>query len=90
MFTGEEAYAAGFVAELVEADQLHARVVEVADTIAGHAPLTMWSVKEAVRRLRLANIPDRDGIVRAVFGSEDFRHGLANFVGKQKPQWTGR
>lgn len=50
----------------------------------------MWSVKEAVRRLQLANIPDRDDIVRAVFGSEDFRHGLANFVGQQKPQWTGR
>lgn len=36
MFTGEEVYATSFVAELVEADPSHARLVEVADTIADH------------------------------------------------------
>ncbi len=90
MFTGEEALAAGFVAELAEPEHLHTRVAEIAERIAGHAPLTMWSAKEAVRRLRLASMPDGDDIVRTVFGSADFRHGVAPFMAKGKPEWTGR
>lgn len=90
MLTGEEAHAAGFVAELVAADRLNATVQEVTDRIAGHAPLTMWSAKEAVHQLRVAGLPDGDDIVRTVFGSDGFHHGVATFMAKEKPQWAGR
>jgi enoyl-CoA hydratase/carnithine racemase len=84
------ALAAGYVAEVCEPDELDARVTETTDVLASHAPLTMWASKEAVRRLRTASIPDGDDIVAAVFGSEDFRHGVASFMAKQKPTWSGR
>ncbi|MGH3368062.1 MAG: enoyl-CoA hydratase/isomerase family protein [Nocardioidaceae bacterium] len=86
----EEAHAAGFVCELCEYDDLDARVQSIADALATNAPLTMWAAKESVRRLRLANLPEGDDIVRTVFGSEDFRRGVESFTTKQKPQWTGR
>ena len=88
--TGEEMHAIGFVAELCEEAELDARTTSVVDRLAAHAPLTMWAAKEATRRLRQANLPDGDDIVRTVYGSEDFQHGVASFLAKQKPRWQGR
>lgn len=84
------ALVAGYVSEVCEPDELDERVTETTDVLASHAPLTMWATKEAVRRLRTASIPDGDDIVSTVFGSEDFRHGVASFMAKQKPTWSGR
>ena len=88
--SAEDAHAAGFVAELCEPEELDERVGSIADKLATHAPLTMWAAKESVRRLRLANLPDGDDIVRTVFGSEDFREGVSSFVAKRRPEWRNR
>lgn len=90
MFSAEEAHAAGFVAELCEVGELDAAVAGVAQRLSQHAPLTMWAGKEAVRRLRLANLPDGEDLVRTVFGSDDFRHGVRAFLDKSPRRWTGR
>ncbi|HEY3607282.1 MAG TPA: enoyl-CoA hydratase/isomerase family protein [Pseudonocardiaceae bacterium] len=90
LFTGEEMHAAGFVAELCEEVELDERTASVVDRLAANAPLTMWAAKEAIRRLRQANLPDGDDIVRTVYGSEDFQHGVASFLAKRKPRWQGR
>jgi enoyl-CoA hydratase/carnithine racemase len=90
MFTGEEMHAVGFVAELCGDAELDACTSSVVDRLASHAPLTMWAAKESVRRLRQANVPNGDDIVRTVYGSEDFHHGVASFVAKRKPRWLGR
>ena len=50
----------------------------------------MWATKEAVRRLRLAALPDGDDLVEAVFGSDDFQLGVKAFSAKQPAKWTGR
>ncbi|SDY04902.1 Enoyl-CoA hydratase/carnithine racemase [Saccharopolyspora shandongensis] len=90
MFSADEAHAAGFVARLCEVGELEETVAGVAARLAQHAPLTMWAGKEAVRRLRLANLPDGDDLVRTVFGSEDFRNGVRAFLDKTPHRWTGR
>jgi len=91
LMDAEEARTAGFVAELCEdADALDAAVEQVTGTLAGHAPLTMWAAKEGMRRLRRSTVPDGEDIVREVWGSEDFRHGVQAFLAKRRPEWTGR
>ncbi len=90
MFTGEEAAAAGFVAELCDDDQLEATTDGVVTTLLGHAPLSMWAAKEAVRRIRRAAIPQGDDIVSRVFGSEDFHTAVAAFATKEPVVWKGR
>jgi enoyl-CoA hydratase/carnithine racemase len=90
LFTGEEAAAAGFVAELCDDDELDATVEGVVKTLLGHAPLSMWAAKEAVRRIRRAGIPDGDDIVSRVFGSDDFHAAVAAFAAKQPVVWEGR
>jgi enoyl-CoA hydratase/carnithine racemase len=90
LLTGEEAAAAGFVAELCDDDELDDAVDEVTKTLLGHAPLSMWAAKEAIRRIRRANLPDGDDIVSRVFGSEDFHAAVAAFGAKQDVAWQGR
>ncbi|RRO20512.1 enoyl-CoA hydratase [Saccharopolyspora rhizosphaerae] len=90
MFTATEAHDAGFLTELCEPDELDSTVESVTDRLVTHAPLTMWAAKEAVRRLRLATMPDGDDLVRTVFGSQDFRNGVRAFLDKTPHTWTGR
>ena len=90
LFTGEEAAAAGFVAELCEDDDLEKVTDQVVETLLGHAPLSMWAAKEAVRRIRRAAVPNGDDIVSRVFGSADFHTAVEAFATKQPVVWQGR
>jgi len=81
----------GLVSEL-HADQpaLLARAEELAKTLAGHAPITMQTTKEALRRLQ-ARLGDEniDDLIRHTYASADFREGMNAFLGKRAPRWTG-
>jgi enoyl-CoA hydratase len=89
MITAEEALNVGFVIAVVEPIDIERRVVEICARLAGNAPLTMRVSKEAIRRLLHAGLPDGDDLVRACYGSEDFRHGVRAFVDKREPHWRG-
>jgi enoyl-CoA hydratase len=88
--SAEEALAAGFLAEIAAAPELDRRAAELADRLAQHAPITMRVSKEAIRRLLHSGLPAGDDLVRACYGSNDFRIGVAAFVDKRQPQWTGK
>jgi enoyl-CoA hydratase/carnithine racemase len=90
LLTGEEAHASGFVAELCNEDDLESTTDGVVQTLLGHAPISMWAAKEAVRRFRRATIPEGDDIVARAFGSEDFRRAVAAFAAKEQVAWQGR
>ena len=88
--TAEEALTGGFVSEIVAAPDLDRRVGELTARLAQHAPITMRVTKEAIRRLLHAGLPDGDDLIRACYGSDDFRIGVSAFVDKREPQWTGK
>jgi enoyl-CoA hydratase/carnithine racemase len=72
----EEALAIGLATEVVE--DAESRVVELCLLLAGHAAMTMWATKEALRRLR--PVPDGDDLVREVYGSAEFRERVKAFL----------
>ena len=88
--TADEALVAGFVSEIIAPAGLDARIEEICNRLAAHAPITMRVAKEAVRRVVLAGLADDGDLVRAVYGSEDFREGVRAFVDKRAAQWKGR
>ncbi len=93
LLDGVEAGAAGFVAEICEDGALDEAIAGVGAKLLEHAPLTILATKAAVARLRRANLPSDDDLVARVYGSDDFRRGVAGFgtTGSEgPPSWTGR
>jgi len=89
--TAEEALAAGYVHEVVPAEEIDARVQAIALELAGHAPITLRVTKEALRRIRdHRGVPDGDDLIAQTYTSADFREGARAFVEKRKPRWTGK
>jgi enoyl-CoA hydratase len=90
LLSAADAAAAGFVGEVCADGELDASLAALVETLLGHAPLSMRAAKRAVARLRRANLPDGDDLVREVFGSADFHAGVEAFVGRAPVSWTGR
>jgi enoyl-CoA hydratase/carnithine racemase len=93
-YAAAEALAIGLVNEVVPVDALLGRVRDVARRIADNAPLTIASVKQIVSQLALPREHRDhraiDASIAACFGSEDYREGVAAFLAKRKPKFSGR
>ena len=88
----QEALNIGLVSEaLPDPEAVRARADELANQMAGHAPLTMRATKEALRRLRTDG-PHAEGsdLVVECYMSADFKEGIEAFLGKRKPDWQGK
>lgn len=86
----DEAARIGLVSEILADHQaLMARAAELANLVAGHAPLTMRATKEALRRLRAGRTDGAD-LITMCYMSEDFHEGLEAFLAKRPAQWRGR
>lgn len=98
LFTGRfieaaEAASIGLVTRMAEPAVVDAAVNELATAIANNAPLTLRAMKAALRQVSLerrAAVGGIDDLVAACYASHDFREGVAAFLGKRPPVFTGR
>ncbi|MET0497133.1 MAG: enoyl-CoA hydratase [Steroidobacteraceae bacterium] len=89
--TAQQMLAAGVLYNIVEPAELDAAVDALCQLAIPNAPLTSRASKEMIRRLTYANLPNVDDLIEQVYGSDDFKRGVRNFLDKNKavPRWSG-
>ncbi|HEV8308943.1 MAG TPA: enoyl-CoA hydratase-related protein [Methylomirabilota bacterium] len=89
-----EALAIGLVSQVVPRPELEATVQGLARTLAGHSPAALAIAKEAFyTALELDHgkaLPYLRDLLTIVTRSEDAQEGIAAYLDKRPPRWTGR
>ncbi|WP_025127421.1 2,3-dehydroadipyl-CoA hydratase PaaF [Pseudomonas sp. PH1b] len=90
----QHALRAGLVSEVVEADQVVERAVELARLIASKAPLAVRLAKEALLKAMDTDLASGLAFERHAFtvlaGTRDRQEGIAAFSEKRPAEFTGR
>ena len=92
-YNATDALARGMINSIVADGELEPTVMDLANTIAGNAPLTVATVKQCL--IEAQKDPDaRDldrcaAMVKACFTSNDYVEGRRAFLEKRKPVFTG-
>jgi enoyl-CoA hydratase len=90
----EEARRRGLVEAVFEPGELMEKALELARLLASKSPLALAAAKQAVNRAfqgeHAANLELEADSFAELFSSEDAKEGLAAFVEKREPRFTGR
>ena len=92
--SAQRAYELGMVNRLVEPGKAEEAAMAMALQISAAAPMAVWQSRKVV----LASQFDDEATLReltnqasaSIMGSEDLKEGLAAFIEKRTPNWTGR
>ena len=89
--TADQLLANGFLLKIVERDAIEDELAALCERAVRNAPLTTRATKEMISRMTFGNLPDVEDLIAEVYGSADFRRGVADFLAKTKrvPEWTG-
>jgi methylglutaconyl-CoA hydratase len=94
IFDAAEAFRLGLVTEIVSPDDLMKRAREVAGMFLEASPTSVAMTKRLLLRYDEGRLGQEMELATQenaqIRTSEDFREGLASFLEKRPPKWTGR
>jgi len=94
LFDAAEAQRYGLVNELVPADRLPERARELASQILENSPSSVRATKRLINGFITAQLDEQVAAAiednARIRTTEDFREGVASFLEKRKPVWSGK
>ena len=93
-FDANEAHKYGLVSEVTEADELMPRTYELAKRLLENSPASLRATKKLINGFITTQLDTQ--IAHAIEANaqsretDDFREGIASFLEKRKPQWSGK
>jgi methylglutaconyl-CoA hydratase len=94
LIDAEEAYHLGLVKEIVPAERLMGRARELAAQLMQNSPTSLLLTKHLLTEHARAELDRQIGAAMrdnaAIRSTEDFREGIASFLEKRKPRWSGK
>jgi enoyl-CoA hydratase/carnithine racemase len=92
--TAPEAHELGLIGQVVEPDELMEVATTLAAEIAANAPLAVRASKRLMRHAMTEGLEDHVQrqylALLPLFGTKDFREGLASYLEKRPPEFHGR
>jgi methylglutaconyl-CoA hydratase len=93
IINAEEAFRIGLASEIVSAEKLQERARELATTLLQNSPASLLATKRLLKSYSSQALDRQiDAAVEenaCIRTTEDFREGVASFLEKRNPRWTG-
>ncbi|MFN7122163.1 MAG: enoyl-CoA hydratase/isomerase family protein [Hydrogenophaga sp.] len=86
----DEALACGFLHTVETPEAIEAATTALVQKLASLAPVTQRVSKTTLERLATHDLAASEDLIRAAYGSDDFHEGVAAFVAKRPPVWSGQ
>ncbi len=86
----DEALSCGYLHAVESPEAIDSATTSLTHRLTSLAPVTQRVSKLALERLVTHDLAEADDLIRTAYGSQDFHEGVAAFVAKRTPVWSGK